>query len=131
MEFLGKNKVKFFYINALYLMTVLPLFGFDPRQREISLPEYTSMVWNPRSNGNIALLASFSGVLVTYTHCKTKLPKKFLPVVGMTCLVLSLIHLSLLVVSFTSSLNMTSKVENDIDNFCNKPVVRNPVENYG
>ena len=128
---MGNNKVIFFCFNALYVLTVLPLMGFHPYSQKISLPEFTSFVFSPRTNGNLAIFAGLSGLLVTFWHCKTKIHRRFLPTIAIASLIFSLLHLCLLINSFSSCIHLSDKVKEDIDDFCDKPVERKPIEDYG
>ena len=130
IEFIGKSRVIFFCINALYLVTVLPL-AWDPRQKEISLPKYTQFVWNSRSQGNKVMVVGLYGLFVTFIQCKTNSPKKFMPVIGMSCLVFTVIYLALLINSFISCMNQMSVINEGIDEFCDMPVQRPPVKDHG
>ena len=130
IQFIGKSKEIFFCVNLLYVLAVLPLIC-DPGQKEISLAGYTTFVWNTRSQFNKLFQAGISGLFVTFIQCKTNLHKKFMPVMGMSCLVFTVIYLALLINSYKSCMNQNNVVEQDIDNFCNKPVQRPPVKDYG
>ena len=104
IQFIGKSKEIFFCVNVLYVIAVLPLIC-DSWQQEISLAGYTTFVWNSRSNVNKLFVAGISGLLVSYIQCKTNMHKKFMPVIGMSCLVFTVIYLALLINSYKSCMN--------------------------